>query len=135
MTETSPTPTDTILIVESDILVRAPLAEYLRECGYKVIESSSPGEARLVLQAGGVRIDTLFANVDAGAESGFSLAAWLRVNHPAIEVVLAGTVGRAVAQAGDLCEQGPALSRPYDHAQVLDRIRRLQAARNRAGTE
>ena len=38
-----------ILIVEQDVLVRTPLAEYLRECGYLVLEASSAGEANRTL--------------------------------------------------------------------------------------
>ena len=36
---------------------------------------------------------------------------------------------RAADAAGDLCERGPALSKPYEPGPVLDRIKRLLAAR------
>ena len=35
-----------ILILEADVLVRQPLAAYLRECGYRVLEAASADEAR-----------------------------------------------------------------------------------------
>jgi hypothetical protein len=38
-----------ILIVEQDVFVRTPLAEYHRECGYLVLEASSAGEANRTL--------------------------------------------------------------------------------------
>jgi DNA-binding response OmpR family regulator len=30
-----------ILMVEPDVLVRQPIAEYLRECGFKVVETGT----------------------------------------------------------------------------------------------
>jgi hypothetical protein len=39
-------------------------------------------------------------------------------------------VGR---NAAELCEVGPTLKRPYDHKLVLDRIKRLLAARAQQG--
>ena len=46
-----------ILIVEKDLLVRTPLAEYLRECGYLVLEASSAADARTLLEDGSRRVD------------------------------------------------------------------------------
>jgi len=40
---------ETILLVEDEILTRTVIAEYLRECGYKVIEAASADEAIVVL--------------------------------------------------------------------------------------
>jgi DNA-binding response OmpR family regulator len=44
-----------ILIVEQDLLVRTLLAEYLRECGYRVLEASNAGDARTLLEDGSRR--------------------------------------------------------------------------------
>lgn len=40
----------TVLLVERDDLVHTPLAKYLRDCGYAVVESGSGEEAVIVLQ-------------------------------------------------------------------------------------
>ena len=40
---------DTLLIVEEDILIRHPLAEYLRDCGFKVVEASGTADARVLI--------------------------------------------------------------------------------------
>lgn len=121
-----------ILVVDADILVRQPLAQYLRECGFLVLEAVDAVEAREFLDKGGVRVGIVL--IDAGDDrgQGFAFASWIRANHPGIEVMLAGTITRAVEKAGDLCEEGPAVNKPYEHHLVLERIRQLVAARQRS---
>jgi DNA-binding NtrC family response regulator len=124
---------DCILLVEDDILVRHPLAEYLRECGYRVVEASDPDEARQLLEDGSIAVDVVLADIDRRHGNGFALATWIQTRFPNIDVALAGTVAKATEKAGDLCKDGPAVAKPYDHQLVLDRIRRLRAARDRTG--
>jgi DNA-binding response OmpR family regulator len=124
-----------VLIVESDILVRQPLADYLRECGYKVVEAVDAAEARRLISEGKFHIDVVLADVDAGQENGFALAQWVRKNHPDIDVMLAGTIEKATEQAGTLCEEGPMLTKPYEHQLVLNRIKQSIAGRERKRRE
>jgi DNA-binding response OmpR family regulator len=123
-----------VLIVEPDILIRNPVAEYLRECGYKVLEAADAAEARTVISDGSMAVDIVLADIDMPGEGGFALAAWIRADHAGIEVILTGSVAKAAEKAGDLCQEGPALTKPYDHQVVLNKIRRSLAARDRAGT-
>jgi DNA-binding NtrC family response regulator len=120
-----------ILIVEEDLLVRTPLAEYLRQCGYLVLEASSTADARTLLEDSARRVDIVLAEVKSGEAAGFALASWVRTHLPNTQVVLAGTIATATEKAGDICQEGPALSKPYDHRLVLDYIQRLLAARDR----
>jgi DNA-binding response OmpR family regulator len=123
-----------ILIVDSDILVRHPLAEYLRECGYRVVEAANFDEARTLFmqRRRPLAINAVLADVDApGAENALAFAAWIRANRTGIAVILAGNTDAAAEKAADLCEEGP-LGKPYEHRLVLDRIRRALAARDRA---
>jgi hypothetical protein len=46
-----------------------------------------------------------------------------------VRVVLAATVQRMATLAGDLCKDGPQLRVPYDHAALLDFIKRLRIER------
>lgn len=126
-----PMPQDCILIVEADILIRHPLAAYLRDCGYVVVEAADAYEARKVLSQRDVAIDIVLADANPSGDSGFVLASWIRQHHPNLKVILAGTVTKAAEKAGDLCEDGPGLSKPYDHRTVLDEIRRAMAQRGR----
>jgi DNA-binding response OmpR family regulator len=127
---TSATAAETILVVEDDVLVRMVIAEYLRDCGYRVIEAATAGEAMLVLQQPELRIDAALAAVELpGAMDGFGLSRWIREHRRGVEIVLAGSAARAAEAAGDLCEEGPMLAKPYEPQHVLDRIRRLIAER------
>lgn len=119
-----------ILIVESDVLVRSPLAEYLRECGYRVLEAATPAEARQLLEKGPHPVDAVLADADASGDA-FGLAAWIREVFPQVKVVMAGSPAKAAEKAGELCDEGPHLTKPYDPQIVLERIRRSLAARDR----
>ncbi len=50
---------------EPDVLVRQPIAEYLRECGHKVVETGNTDEALLVLNARTMTIDIALADTQA----------------------------------------------------------------------
>jgi CheY-like chemotaxis protein len=119
----------TVLVVEDKVLIRLVIAEYLRECGYKVFEAANADEAVLVLQESERRVDVIFSDVEMpGSMDGFGLAQWLRANRPEIEVILAGSIARAVDAAADLCASG-GVPKPYEPHSVHDRIRRLLAGR------
>jgi DNA-binding response OmpR family regulator len=120
-----------LLIIEADLLIRTPLAEYLRECGFRVLEAHDAGEARQILAQPKTTVDVILADAEGAGESGFSFATWARRQFPNTNVVLAGTTARAAERAGEICAEGPALSKPYDHQLVLREIRRLLAARDR----
>jgi DNA-binding response OmpR family regulator len=122
-----------ILIIDADILIRHPIAEYLRECGFRVVQAANFDDARKLFTQRRRRlaIDVVLADANApGAENAFAFAGWMRANWPGVEIILAGSVDAAAEKAGDLCTEEP-LSKPYDHQLVLDRIRRLLAARDR----
>jgi DNA-binding response OmpR family regulator len=70
-----------ILIVELDLLVRTPLAEYLRECGYLVLEASSAGDARTLLEDSARRVDIVLAEVKSGDAAGFEHPAKINSKH------------------------------------------------------
>ena len=120
-----------LLIVEADVLARHPLAQYLRECGYRVFEAASLAEAQLLLDQPDTAIDVALADASQGSE-GFTLASWIRKHHPTVQVTLASSVSNTTEKAANLCEEGPAVDKPYQHQFVLQTIRRLVAARDRS---
>ena len=115
---TEPSPKETILVVEDDVLVRMPISQYLRDCGYKVIEAANAEEEMTVLSHKETVINLFFTDIEMpGAVDRFGLAKWVRQHRPGLDVLLAGTLPRTVQQAKELCEEGP-IPKPYD-AQVV----------------
>jgi len=123
----------TILVVEDEILVRLAIADYLRECGYKVHEAVNAQEALAMLQSPQVAIDIVFSDVQMpGDMDGFGLARWVRANKPGVQVILTSGVERSADIAASLCEAGPLLMKPYPPQDVIDRIRQLSAKSHRS---
>jgi CheY-like chemotaxis protein len=113
----------TILVVEDEILIRLTVADYLRECGFHVLEASNADEAVRVLEAG-VEVDIVFSDIQMpGGMDGFALAQWIRQHHPGVRVLLTSGLGRTTAVARDLCEENPLMPKPYDHGSLLERLK------------
>jgi len=122
-----------ILVIDGDIISRHAIADYLRHCGYAVVEAANTDEAMTALAEAALGIDVILCDIAAiGERSGFELAQWVRDNRPELEVRLAGTLDGAARTAADLCETGPHLRRPYEPTAVVDYVRQLRAARGRA---
>lgn len=120
-----------ILIVDGDIVSRHVIADYLRHCGYAVVEAANTDEAFVALGEESLSIDVILCDVSTlGSRNGFELANWVRANRPELEVRLAGGAEMAAQTAGELCESGPHLKRPYEPEAVVDYIRRLRASRS-----
>ena len=125
--EPVPAPPPIVLVVEDDVLVRNLVAAYLRECGFDVLEANGADEAIRVLQAD-VPVDIVFSDIQMpGSMDGFGLAQWVRRERPWLKVILTSGAARTAKEAGDLCEHGPILAKPYDHAELERHIRSLLA--------
>lgn len=119
-----------VLIVDGDIVSRHVIADYLRHCGYAVVEAANIAEAYVALLEPALSIDVILCEISTlGSQSGFELATWVRANRPELEVKLAGGVRMAADTAAELCENGPHLARPYEPEAVVDYINRLRASR------
>jgi CheY-like chemotaxis protein len=119
----------TVLVVEDEWLVRATVADYLRECGYRVLEAGNADEAMTAFNADD-RIAVMFTDVQMpGSMDGWGLARWVRRERPGVKVIITSGVARASEAAGDLCEDGPLMAKPYGHAELERRIRMLLAQR------
>jgi CheY-like chemotaxis protein len=119
-------------VVEDEVLVRLAVADYLRRCGYRVLEAGSGDEA-LVILGTGEAVELVFSDVQMpGATDGFGLARWVREHRPGVDVILTSGMARKAEKAGDLCGHGPLLAKPYNHDRLLRRIRELLARAERA---
>lgn len=130
MTEEASPPQQVVLVVEDEILIRMVIADYLRSCGYRVIEAASADEAMVILQDRELEVDVVFSDIEMpGSMDGFELSKWVRSNCPAVDVILAGNVTRATDAAAELCDSGP-VPKPYEPQIAAERIRQLMALRS-----
>lgn len=118
----------TILVIEPDVLVRTTIAQYLRECGYKVIEGTAAQDVWTALETA-PRVDIIFSEVRLpGGMDGFSLASRVRQTHPNVDVILTSSVTGAAEKSKELCDEGP-IGKPYHPTDLITRIQRLRARR------
>jgi DNA-binding response OmpR family regulator len=114
----------TIIVIEPDVLIRMTIAQFLRECGYRVIEGTDARDVWTVLDSG-AQVDIVLAEVRlAGEADGFSLARKLRQTHAGIDVILTSSVTGVAEKSQELCDEGP-IGKPYHPQDVLGRIHLL----------
>jgi len=117
---------DCVLVIDRDVLVRHAIADYLRGCGYVVVEASSTDEAVTVLNEDALAVDAALCDAEApGARNAFEFRAWARQYRPNVDIALVGNIEAAANKAAELCEEGPQLARPYDPQSVVAYIRRV----------
>jgi DNA-binding response OmpR family regulator len=128
MSEIDQSSPETVLVMESDVLVRMVLAEYLRECGYKVIEATSADEALTILNTE-IGIDMVFSGAQPqDGVDGFSLAHRIRISHPGVEIILTSGLENAAHKAAEVCGDAPqgTLTKATDPQEVVRRIHLLR---------
>jgi DNA-binding response OmpR family regulator len=120
--------TPTVLLLERDVTVRYPLAEYLRECGYKVFEARAAEDANKLLDACVCGIGAAVISVRAvGDANAFYLAKRIRANHADAHVVVVGTTAAVADHVAALCfAADPSRSRAGHKQQILHRTLRLR---------
>jgi response regulator RpfG family c-di-GMP phosphodiesterase len=53
----------TVLILDGDALVRMPVVQFLRDCGYRVVEAASTDEAVVILQKTDIPVDVVLSEI------------------------------------------------------------------------
>lgn len=118
-----------LLVVEDEVLLRAALAEYLRECGFKVYEAGNGAEAITLLKSRKIIVDLILSDVDMPEVDGFALSQWMHRYCPAIPIVLLSGDRKKSDAAKDLCENEPFFAKPYDLKKVVGYVRSAIAAK------
>jgi len=120
------TPIPTVMVVEDEVLIRVIIAEFLRDCGFRVVEASNGDQAISLLSHGDEEFDIVFTDVHMpGSTNGLQLAQWIERERPEIEVILTSGLARKAEAAKDLCGHRQLVEKPYDLSDVEQRIRRL----------
>jgi len=114
-----------ILVLETDVLVRHEISEFLRECGFRVIEGATREEAIKVLEVATIRPDVLLAEL-SDSTANFELSQYVRENYPGIGILLSGSISASAKKAVELCHGGPD-PRQRDYTVLERRIRALLA--------
>jgi len=118
----------TVLVVEDETMVRMPIAEFLRDCGYNVLEAGDASEAIAAMEAA-EQVNLVFSDVRMpGKMDGFGLAEWFEAHYPAVPVLLTSGYngGRKLplpARTGSRF-----IPKPYSQTQVARHIADLLAA-------
>jgi DNA-binding response OmpR family regulator len=126
-----------ILLVEGDIIARNKLADYLRDCHFRVFEAANGDEAIPFLRTPEIPIDVVLANTMAtGNWSSFTQR--INAESPSAELIFAGPMEKAVAHGvrpGGVGSgnEDPPLATPYVYRLVLDRVH--QALTQHAGQD
>jgi len=118
-------PRRVVLLVEDEILARAPIAGYLRDVGFTVIEAETADEAKAVF-ASGTLVDIAFIDVQLpGGTDGFALADWIEEAHPGVPLLL--TSGSFSLRSPGSVGGRPFIPKPYIFYRVESRLRELLA--------
>jgi DNA-binding NtrC family response regulator len=117
--------THTLLVVEDELMVRMPIAEYLRDCGYNVVEAANASEAIAAVDAEGP-VSLVFSDIRMpGQMDGVGLAEWFQSHHPTVPVLLtSGYNGGRTVSPGTM-GRNRFIEKPYSQSQVARRIAAL----------
>jgi CheY-like chemotaxis protein len=130
MSESPTTPSETILFVEDEALVRMDMAEFLRESGYVVYEAATAKEAIKALQA--KFVDLMFTDINLpDGMNGLELGEWTLRERPDVKVLV--TTGDASRTVDIPQTIGPILAKPYTGGDLLDRVRQTLRKRSADG--
>jgi DNA-binding NtrC family response regulator len=115
----------TVLVVEDELMVRMPIAEYLRDCGYNVVEAGSASEAIAAVSTDGP-VSLVFSDVRMpGKMDGVGLAEWFQSHHPTVPVLLTSGYSGARTVTPPSMPRNRFIEKPYSQTQVARRIAAL----------
>jgi CheY-like chemotaxis protein len=122
----------TILVVEAEAPLRARVSEFLRDCGYAVVEASSGARAQDVLAK--QHVDLLFSDIAMrsgasqtgtvpGGEPRLALEKWVRLHYPSVKILLTSRYPQMLEEMADL--QDSIVTKPYNYIALWHRVERL----------
>lgn len=125
MGQSRPIGSDTILIVESEAIVRFELIDLFEDEGYRVFPAADADEAIAILDRHG-EVRVVLTDIDMpGAMDGLKLAHYIRKRFPPTLLLVAS--GRVSVPPGEMPENSAYFKKPFDPAAVLRRIEEMTA--------
>jgi DNA-binding response OmpR family regulator len=116
--------TPTVLVVDDEPLICTLASDYLRDAGYRTLEAHSAQQAIDLLEKG-EHVDLVFSDIQMPGIDGFELQRWLRWNRPRVRVLLSSGVENVKAAGGYMGSPRWLLFKPYNMANLEQRIREL----------
>jgi PAS domain S-box-containing protein len=121
-----PRPSETILLVEDDSMVRGLAATVLTEAGYKVLEAASGADALQLVADSTDPIHLLLTDVVMPSMSGTALADEIRALRPAIRVLYAsGYTDDAVIHHGVAGKESDFIQKPFTPRALAEKVREV----------
>lgn len=117
---------ETLLLVEDEAAVRAPLKRALERLGYNVLTASDGIEAMGIARTSEITIHMLVSDVVMPGMGGRELADNLRTLNPALPVLfMSGHSDEAVASHGTLAKGAAFMAKPFAIQTMVQRIREI----------
>jgi len=115
----------TLLIVDDEPLIRLSLSEFLRDCGFKVIEANDAEEAVQLIRSYSIVIDLVLTDIRMpGKMDGIGLARWIGGKKPRLPVLLCSGHVQKEEVGHELCKGKPFFRKPYNLEMIALEIRR-----------
>jgi CheY-like chemotaxis protein len=115
----------TVLVVEDETMVRMPIAEYLRDCGYNVLEAADASEAIATMRTEGP-VSLVFSDIRMpGKMDGVGLAEWFQSHYPSVPVLLTSGYNGGRNLPVDPISRTRFIEKPYSQTQVARQIAAL----------
>ncbi len=117
---------ETILIVDDEAAIGRSLRRVLEKAGYRALVVSSPGDALLVAEQEGDRIDLLITDVVMPMMSGPVLSERLHATRPRLRTLfITGYAESVAAERGGAFEAVAILPKPFEGAALLAKVREV----------
>jgi len=117
---------EVVLVVEDEIIVRAPICRMLRHLGYFVLEASNGEEALLVMQEYHSPIHLVITDVMMPEMDGRQLIAMLRDWYPQMRVLfISGYSPEHLGAQGGMVQGAAFLPKPFSMDALSRRVREV----------
>jgi PAS domain S-box-containing protein len=117
---------ESILLVEDDERVRRRTAEFLEQCGYTVLQASTPEDALRLFDASFMQIDLLITDLVMPGMSGRDLAMKITSRYPGLPTLfISGYASESLDLEGAPEASVPLLSKPYSLSSLAYAVREV----------